>query len=95
MLVGDNKNIDVKLATGINESPVSFIPYKLSAELKSKLKLLMKKLELNLGAFDLILDTKGDIYFIEMNPIGQFIGYSAPCNYMIEKVVAQYLIKNK
>lgn len=95
MIVGDNKNIDVKLATGANESPVSYVPYNLDINLRNKLKKLMKILKLNLGTFDLILDSKGDIYFIEMNPVGQFLGYSFPCNYLLEKVVAQNLMKNQ
>ena len=94
MIVKENNKIDIKLATSANQSLVNFIPYKLSTEIKIKLNKFMKHLGLNLGAFDLILDSDETIHFIEMNPIGQFIGYSFPCNYMLEKLVAEYLINN-
>ena len=94
MKVEDNLKIDVKLATGINETNVNYIPYELDVKLKNKLIKLMNHLDLNLGTFDLILNPDGEIYFIEMNPVGQFMGYSYPCNFMLDKIVAEYLVKN-
>jgi hypothetical protein len=35
---------------------------------------------------------KGEYVFLEVNPIGQFGMVSAPCNYNLEKKIAQYLI---
>jgi len=37
----------------------------------------------------------GDFIFLEINPVGQFGMTSIPCNYFLEKKIAEHLIKMK
>jgi len=69
------------------------IPYRLPQEVCSKLDNLMQLLKLNTGSIDLIKGIDGDYYFLEINPNGQFGMVSQPCNYSLEKEIAQLLIK--
>ena len=52
----------------------------------------MHKFGLQMGSIDMIFSTEGDYVFLEVNPSGQFTGYANPCNYNIEKHIAEYLI---
>jgi ATP-GRASP peptide maturase of grasp-with-spasm system len=70
------------------------IPYKLPAEIELSVNDLMKELQLKNGSLDFVLTTNGDHYFLEVNPLGQFGMTSYPCNYKLEKKIAQYLIEN-
>jgi len=53
----------------------------------------MKALNLESGSIDLILDKSGNIYFLEINPVGQFGMTSVPTNYYLEKKVAKEIRK--
>lgn len=50
----------------------------------------MSRLDLNCGSFDFIKN-KDQYYFLEINPVGQFLGLSKICNYSLEKEIAEYL----
>jgi ATP-GRASP peptide maturase of grasp-with-spasm system len=76
-----NKNIP-------NRTP----PYNLPKIIENRLSKLMNNLELNSGSIDLLVDKKGHYFFLEINPIGQFYQVSKPCNYLLEKKIANYLI---
>lgn len=69
-------------------------PYHLPHDLRLSLTELMKRVSLNSGSIDLIVDETGKHIFLEVNPVGQFAQVSTPCNYNLEKKVALYL-KNK
>lgn len=69
------------------------IPIKLPLEIESKLKLLSKKLGINCGSFDLIKDKNGEYIFLEINPNGQYGMVDMPCNYNLNKLIAETLIK--
>lgn len=84
---------DIKLSVKRNPD-VKMIAYDLPDETKQKLRLLMKQLKLNTGSIDIIKGGDGEYYFLEVNPIGQFTGYGFPCNYQLEKKVAEWLVKN-
>ena len=68
------------------------VPYSLPEEISIKLKDLFSLLDLNTGSVDLIKDKKGNYIFLEINSIGQFGMTSHPCNYSLEKQIAQHLI---
>lgn len=68
------------------------VPMNLPQTLESKLDELMQGLKLNTGSLDLILTPQGEFYFLEVNPVGQFGMTSYPCNYYLEKKVAESLI---
>lgn len=75
-----------------NSKPNRTPPYTLPIFMKKKLKLLMNELKLNSGSIDVIVDKNGDYVFLEVNPIGQFAQVSYPCNYFLEKRMAEKLI---
>lgn len=78
------------------DKPNRFVPYQLPKSIESNLLNLMKKLNLQTGSLDLIKSADdGKYYFLEINPIGQFSMVSKPCNYFLEKEIAQYLINSK
>jgi ATP-GRASP peptide maturase of grasp-with-spasm system len=74
-----------------NKRPNRVSPFILPEEIEKKLLKLSEKLNLNSGSFDLLVDKENRIYFLEVNPIGQFGQVSRPCNYNVEKVIAENL----
>lgn len=71
-----------------------FVPYCLELSVEEKLISLMRYLGLNTGSIDFIATKENKIVFLEINPGGQFGGMvSKPCNYFLEKEVADYLLK--
>jgi D-alanine-D-alanine ligase-like ATP-grasp enzyme len=50
---------------------------------------------LDIGSIDMIYTTDNKYVFLEVNPSGQFLGYSDTCNYCIEKKIAEFLIKKQ
>ena len=56
------------------------------------LRNLFESKELNSGSIDLIKPKdESNLVFLEINPVGQFGMVSHPCNYNIEKLIAQKL----
>ena len=74
------------------EKPNRCVPYELPKAIEHKLKALMNILDLNSGSIDLIVNKDDDYIFLEVNPVGQFAMVSEPCNYFLEKKVAEFLI---
>lgn len=69
------------------------IPFKLPSKIERTLLKLMKKLDLNSASVDFVYSTDKKIYFLEINPFGQFGMVSTPCNYYLERKIAQHLSK--
>lgn len=69
------------------------VPFKLPNEVEIKLDKLMKELDLNSGSIDMIVTPENKYVFLEVNPIGQFGMTSYPCNFNLEKKIANFLIK--
>jgi ATP-GRASP peptide maturase of grasp-with-spasm system len=67
------------------------VPYKLPGLLEEKIGLLMSDLHLNTGSIDIIKTTNGRFVFLEVNPVGQYGMTSIPCNYHLDKKIAEYL----
>lgn len=67
------------------------VPFKLPKDEEAKIHALMKQLKLNSGSIDMIVTPNNEYIFLEVNPIGQFGMVSHPCNYNLEKVIAEYL----
>lgn len=81
---------DSRKNAGISSLPRR-VPYKLPTEVERKLLSLMKQLKLNTGSIDMIVTPGKKYYFLEVNPVGQFGMVSKPCNYYLEKKIAQIL----
>lgn len=75
------------------DKPNHMVPCDLDVDTKRKIRKLMHRLKLNCGSIDLIKSTNGNIYFLEVNPTGQFGMVDFPCNYGLHKIVAEELIK--
>lgn len=72
--------------------PNRYVPYQLSPQTTEKIRQLMSSLKLGTGSIDLIRTPEKEDVFLEVNPIGQFGMVSKPCNYHLERRVAENLI---
>lgn len=88
----NDKKTKVDFRNYNNERPNRTVPYIIPDSLKNKIISLMDKLEFNTGSVDFIVDKAGKYYFLEVNPSGQFGMVSKPCNYFLEKEIAQELM---
>jgi ATP-GRASP peptide maturase of grasp-with-spasm system len=75
------------------ERPNRRVPYALPAAVEESVVALMRALELDTGSVDLIRAQDGRYVFLEVNPIGQFGMVSEPCNYFLERRVAEHLME--
>lgn len=71
--------------------PNRTVPFRLPEQIEKSLVQLCTLHSLNTGSADFLVDKKGDFYFLEINPVGQFGMVSFPCNYFLEKTVAEHL----
>ncbi|WP_010178892.1 grasp-with-spasm system ATP-grasp peptide maturase [Aquimarina agarilytica] len=70
-------------------------PYKLPKKIEKKLIKFMDSIDLNCGSIDMIVNKNGEHIFLEVNPVGQFNMVSYPCNYNLEKIIANFLTDEK
>lgn len=89
-----NKQTSIDFRVYDEGNPNRVVPYQLPLNIESKLRLFMKKYKLNTGSFDLIFSKAKEYIFLEVNPVGQFGMVSFPCNYFLEKKIAEFLILN-
>lgn len=75
------------------DNPDRSIPYNLPKDIVGKLQELIDFFQYKTCSIDLIVDLKGNYYFLEINPVGQFGMVSKPGNYYIEREIALSLIK--
>jgi ATP-GRASP peptide maturase of grasp-with-spasm system len=73
--------------------PNRMVPYKIPDEVQRCVRSFMAAMDLETGSLDFVQTEDGRFVFLEVNPSGQFKMVSEPCNYHLEKLVAQYLIK--
>lgn len=88
-----NKKTSIDFRNYDWDKPNRFVPYKLDRDTENKLENLMDQLGLNCGSIDLIKGRDGKLYFLEVNPTGQFGMVDFPCNYGLHKRVAEKLIE--
>ncbi len=74
------------------DNPNRNVPFRLPKEIEKKIHLLMKKINLTYGSLDFIYTHNEKFVFLEINPEGIFEMVSVPCNYNLEKIIAQQLI---
>ncbi len=80
----DYRNYDTK-----NPNRLQLID--LPKEVLHNIKELMSHLQLNFGSIDIIKDVYGGYYFLEINPVGQFLGISNILGLGIERTIATIL----
>jgi ATP-GRASP peptide maturase of grasp-with-spasm system len=88
----DDATTSVDFRNYNSKHPNRNVPYRLPDSVHNMIVKLFSKLKLSTGSVDLIKNTKGEYYFLEVNPVGQFLMVSDPCNYFLDKKVANYLI---
>lgn len=74
--------------------PNRTVPYRLPGDVRDALLRFVEAAELTTGSFDLVRTRDGRLVFLEVNPAGQFGMVSQPCNYFLEKKVAEHLIRH-
>lgn len=75
------------------DKPNRNVPYKLPKSEEEKLQQLMTSINLKSGSIDMIKGIDGRYVFLEVNPLGQFSMVSYPCNYQLERKMAERLIQ--
>ena len=73
------------------KTPNRNVPFKLPSEIEEKIVELMKKTRINSASIDMIYGMDKNFYFLEINPVGQFGMTSHPCNYYLERRIANKL----
>lgn len=71
--------------------PNRTVPFLLPQHIEKKLISLLKKIDLNCGSIDMIVNKNLEFIFLEVNPVGQFGMVSYPCNYNLEYEIAKKL----
>jgi len=85
-----NDIVDVR---EINQKSIRQVPIGIPSEIKNKIIKILNALQLDTASFDFIVDTKGDFYFLELNPYGMLNNMDIDCNFPIAKNVAKFLIQ--
>lgn len=68
-----------------------FEKYELPEDLKQKCLLLLEKLNISFGAFDLIKAKNGKYYFLEVNPNGQWVWIEKDTGQLISDSIIKFL----
>lgn len=89
-----NKTTNVDFRDGEYETRPRVTPFTLPTDIENKLLLFMEISGYSTGSIDLVLTNGGDYVFLEINPIGVIDMISSPCNYMIEKEIATYILNS-
>jgi hypothetical protein len=74
-----------------NDYTVKMVPFELPSEIQEKCMQMMRRLQLNYGAFDFILDPDGKCVFIEVNSAGQYLWIEQRCGMPISMELAKLL----
>ena len=72
---------------------LQYLPFNLPTGIEQKLRILMKKLNLQFGGIDLIL-SQGKFYFIEINPTGEWSWLIKPTGYKIDAEIVNCMENN-
>jgi ATP-GRASP peptide maturase of grasp-with-spasm system len=93
ILSQNNVQTEIDFRKYDRKRPNRCVPFKLPIDIEIKLSKLMEKCNQQTGSIDMVLDTNGEFYFLEINPVGQYGMTSIPCNYYLDKIIAQSLIE--
>lgn len=94
MFTQSNKRTSLDFRKYDNTKPSRCVPFKLPTDLEQKIICLFKDLNLRMGSVDLIkCKLTGQIFFLEINPEGQYDMVSGSCNYNLHEKIALKLIE--
>ncbi len=88
-----SRNTDIKIDNGMEKDLTHMSRTELPNGVETRLEALMKELGLNSGSIDLLVRPDGEYVFLEVNPIGQFLGYGERINYALDKHIAEWLFQ--
>lgn len=91
VMIVDQEYDDVKQNIGTDK--ITWAKYEIPKYFTKKLHTLLKSIRLNTASLDIMKKNNGEYSLIEINPVGQFLAPSKICNYNIEKLIAEWLIK--
>lgn len=80
-------DIDFRLSYERNR----YLPFNVPDSTRKSVIKFMHKLGLNIGSLDLIMDMNDEVYFLEVNPTGEYDFMEKHCNYNIPKIIANQL----
>ena len=86
-----NKSIDHR----IDHSSNVYTTFSLPKHIEKKIVLFMQKIKLVCGSIDFICDEKGNYYFLEVNPEGQYEWVSGYGNYELDEQIAKFLYEKE
>lgn len=86
-----SERTDIKLDNGMLEDMTQMNRTTLPKKTSERLISLMTGLGLNSGSIDLLVKPDGDHVFLEVNPIGQFLGYGEKANHALDRRIAEWL----
>lgn len=89
----NNTNTEIDYRNYDEERPNRVEPIDLPLDIKKKINKLMNVLNMNCGSIDLMKSIDGIYYFLEVNPVGQFLGISEEGNFQLDKKVSLKLIE--
>jgi len=75
------------------ETPNRVCPYQLPKKIEKRIRKLMNHYSMRSGSIDMVVEKTKGFVFLEVNPVGQFKQVSHPCNYRLEKRIAQSLMQ--
>lgn len=75
------------------KKPNRFVPCEIDNEIKNRICSFMSLMSLNVGSLDFIKGKDGNLYFLEVNFMGQFGMVDFPCNYGIHRHICDVLIE--
>jgi ATP-GRASP peptide maturase of grasp-with-spasm system len=87
----NNKKTNTDFRNYDTDNPNRNTPFQLPVDIEQKIRSLCSYLRINFCSMDILLDEQYEYYFLEINPVGQFGMTSLPCNYYIEKKIAEFL----
>ncbi|OPB84957.1 grasp-with-spasm system ATP-grasp peptide maturase [Elizabethkingia ursingii] len=93
IISGNNPQTEVDFRQYDYLNPNRNIPFQLTEAEENNVKKFMKEAGLETGSLDFIYTYDNQLVFLEVNPVGQFGMVSSPCNYYLEKRIAENLIK--
>lgn len=83
--------IDYRLGYGFS---MRQCPFQLPPKIEKQVDKLMNHIGLKTGSLDIVVTDNNEFVFLEVNPVGQFGNVSIISNYILEKEIADWFIKN-
>lgn len=88
-----NSKTEVDYRNYDEEKRNRFIPFHLSKDIEERVLQFMNISGLDTGSIDFILTPEKEYIFLEINPAGNIEMVSEPCNYYLEKRIAEQILE--